>query len=323
MQPSVVKVWNVVNEDEARTIDNNARADKKITASLNADAERRQRAEDSAGYNGSFSSYEDQFAEGIDAEQLEMLTADQNVYGDEFDGNMEGMEGAEGMEGMDGMEMPKAPPPPMPAEPPQPAFDEAQIEQILSDARSQADGILSEARQQAAQLAESAHNEGFNAGYTEGLQQAEQEMAERIDAAMQERREELDNEYQKIVDELEPEMVDTLTRIYEHVLGVEVASMRGIILHLLKTTLSRIDPGESFLIHVSPDDYDDVADERESLQAVITSPSSTFDIVEDPLLNRNECMIETDGGIFDCSLGVEMEELTKKLKLLAYDRRRN
>ena len=70
----------------------------------------------------------------------------------------------------------------------------------------------------------------------------------------------------------------------------------------------------------SEDDYDDVIDEKDSLDACITSPSTTMEIIEDPLLKENECMIESDSGIFDCSLGVELSELSRKLKLLSFDR---
>ena len=130
----------------------------------------------------------------------------------------------------------------------------------------------------------------------------------------------MEAEYQQIVDGLEPEMVDVLTQIYEHVFGVELRDDKGIILHLLKTTLSRIEPGNDLIVHVSSDDYDDVLDERANLEACITSPNTTMEIIEDPLLKENECMIESDSGIFDCSLGVELSELSRKLKLLSFDR---
>nr|MCR4756592.1 hypothetical protein [Butyrivibrio sp.] len=132
----------------------------------------------------------------------------------------------------------------------------------------------------------------------------------------------LEKEYQQLVDELEPEMVDTLTQIYEHVFGIELREDKAIILHLLKSTLSRIEPGNDLIVHVSSDDYDEVIDERDSLDACITSPNTTMEIIEDPLLKENECMIESDSGVFDCSLGVELSEISRKLKLLSFDRKK-
>ena len=75
-------------------------------------------------------------------------------------------------------------------------------------------------------------------------------------------------------------------------------------------------------MHISSDDYDDIMEEKETLDACITSPNTTMEIIEDPLLKENECMIESDSGVFDCSLGVELSEITRKLKLLSFDRKR-
>jgi len=56
--------------------------------------------------------------------------------------------------------------------------------------------------------------------------------------------------------------------------------------------------------------------QKDELVAALTNPDANLEIVEDPTLNENECIIETDGGIFDCSVGVELEELSRKLKTL-------
>lgn len=48
------------------------------------------------------------------------------------------------------------------------------------------------------------------------------------------------------------------------------------------------------------------------------SANSNVEIIEDMTLAKNECMIETDSGIYDCGLGTQLEELRKKLMLLAW-----
>ena len=233
--------------------------------------------------------FEEDFVPGIDMEQLTQLTEDQ--------GMMEPF--------------------------PDPQFDmeamQAEIDLKLQQAQEQADAIIQDAQQQAdaiiSQAQEEGHRQGYEAGYQEGVAAAES-----LKAEIEQQRGDLEAEYQQIVDGIEPEMVDVLTQIYEHVLGIELRENKGIILHLLKTTLSRIEPGNNLIVHVSSDDYDDVIDERASLEACITSPSTTMEIIEDPLLKENECMIESDSGIFDCSLGVELSELSRKLKMLSFDR---
>ena len=43
----------------------------------------------------------------------------------------------------------------------------------------------------------------------------------------------------------------------------------------------------------------------------------SLDIVLDPLLNDSQCMVETDGGLFDCSMDTEMRNLIKEIKALS------
>ena len=222
------------------------------------------------------------FVPGIGLEQIDQLTQDQNMLGSFPDPQFD-MEAQQAQE---------------------------QAEMIINDAQQQAENIRSQAMEQGRQ-------QGYETGYQEGLAAVEQIKQETL-----QKQEELDKEYQQIVDELEPEMVDVLTQIYEHVFGVDMREDKGIILHLLKNTLSRIEPGNNLIVHISPDDYDDVMEEKDSIDACITSPSTTMEIIEDPLLKKNECMIESDSGVFDCSLGVELSELTRKLKLLSFDRKK-
>lgn len=279
-----------VNYDNSDTfvIDSNELANQKIEAFQELELKKQRELEPT---NEDFleNNLEEDFVPGIDMEQLSQLTEDQ--------GMMEPF--------------------------PDPQFDmeamQAEIDLKLQQAQEQADAIIQDAQEQAnaliSQAQEEGHRQGYEAGYQEGVAAAES-----LKAEIEQQRGDLEAEYQQIVDGIEPEMVDVLTQIYEHVLGIELREDKGIILHLLKTTLSRIEPGNNLIVHVSSDDYDDVIDERASLEACITSPSTTMEIIEDPLLKENECMIESDSGIFDCSLGVELSELSRKLKLLSFDR---
>lgn len=280
------------DESDARIIDNNELANKKIEEFQEQEL-KRQRAmmaeDEGLPPEGDENS---DFSPGIDMEQLDQLTEDQSILG-------------------------------APNEDPQ--FDmeamQAEIDFKLQQASEQAEAIINDAQNQAEGIKQGAieqgHQEGYDAGYQEGMAAVES-----LKADIEAQREGLEKEYQMLVDELEPEMVDVLTQIYEHVLGIELRDDKGIILHLLKSTLSRIEPGNDLIVHVSSDDYDEVMDEKEALNACVTSPNTTMEIIEDPLLKENECMIESDSGVFDCSLGVELSEISRKLKLLSFDRKK-
>ena len=45
--------------------------------------------------------------------------------------------------------------------------------------------------------------------------------------------------------------------------------------------------------------------------------NGSLEIVKDATLERNQCLIETDGGIFDCSLDVQLENLIMDVKALS------
>lgn len=275
---------------EARIIDSNELANKKIEAYQEQEL-KKQRAEMSFDEGFPEGEAGDDFIPGIQMEQLNQLTEDQSMLEPVSD----------------------------------PQFDmealQAEMDLKIQQAQEQADKIVQQAMQQAdnirAQAMDQGRQEGYDAGYQQGYMEA-QAVKDEIEA----QRGDLEKEYQQIVDELEPEMVDVLTQIYEHVFNIELREDKGIILHLLKSTLTRIEPGNDLIVHVSSDDYDDIMDEKDTLNACITSPNTTMEIIEDPLLKENECMIESDSGVFDCSLGVELSELSRKLKLLSFDRKK-
>lgn len=278
------------DQSDARIIDNNDLSNRKIEAYQERELKRqRTRMMQEEGYEEG-EGVED-FVPGIGLEQIDQLTQDQNMLGSFPDPQFD----MEAMQAEIDLKLQQA---------------QEQAEMIINDAQQQAENIRSQAMEQGRQ-------QGYETGYQEGLAAVEQIKQETL-----QKQEELDKEYQQIVDELEPEMVDVLTQIYEHVFGVDMREDKGIILHLLKNTLSRIEPGNNLIVHISPDDYDDVMEEKDSIDTCITSPSTTMEIIEDPLLKKNECMIESDSGVFDCSLGVELSELTRKLKLLSFDRKK-
>ena len=200
---------------------------------------------------------------------------------------------------------------------------QAQIDEQIRMAEEQAQQIVAAANEEADQIRAQAEEEGRNAGYEAGFSQGSQE-AEQLkadaEAEIAEEKEKMQADFQQLVNSIEPDMVDTLTNIYEHVFNVDLRENKDIILHLLKTTLSKMESGKDIILHVSSDDFDLVTDEKPALEEAMGSPNSTLEIIEDPLLQENECILESEGGVFDCSLGVELSELARKLKLLSFDR---
>ncbi len=280
--------WVLLDQSDARVIDNNELSEQKIQSSVSALKKKRKAEKQIKAGNETPA---DSFSEGINAEQIEQLTEpredpDEDEISEEEHNKVS-----------------------------------LEIEAELENARAQAQEIIDHANAEAAEVEENARQSGDSRGYEEGLARAQAEAAE-LNSSIEERRALLEEDFKKQTDLLEPEMVDALTRIYEHVFDVDLKSDKSIILHLLQNALSKISPDQGYIVHISTDDYDTVSAEKENLMADMGNPNATIELIEDSMLKENECVIETNAGVFDCSLGVELEELSRKLRLLSFERRK-
>ena len=205
-----------------------------------------------------------------------------------------------------------------------------QAMQEIEDMRSQALAEIEEARVQIIEEAKKAgYQEGFSQGKKEGYDRGHAEglnsVAKEREEALQEislRTAQMDEEYQKKMDELEPQFIETLTGIYEHIFHVSLKNSRDLVVYLIANTMRNLEGNSGYLVHVSKEDYPFVSMQKKELIKGTGIPLEAFDILEDATLGRSECMIETGNGVFDCSLGTQLEALNEELKLLSYEPRK-
>ncbi len=197
----------------------------------------------------------------------------------------------------------------------------ADAESLLSLAREEAESLLAQAREEAAALTaqamadatalrKAAKDEGFQQGWSQALSQAREQ-----EEALEIRAKELEEEYRQRHERLEPALVAAITGIYEQVFKVDLASYKEVLLYLLSQTLRKADGARRIFVHISPEDFSYVQMQKKQLPGA----GQQVEIVEDLLLGKGQCMIETEGGIFDCGLGTQLEELSRKLQLLSYE----
>lgn len=205
-----------------------------------------------------------------------------------------------------------------------------QAMQEIEDMRSQALAEIEEARVQIIEEAKKAgYQEGFSQGKKEGYDRGHAEglnsVAKEREEALQEislRTAQMDEEYQKKMDELEPQFIETLTGIYEHIFHVSLKNSRDLVVYLIANTMRNLEGNNGYLVHVSKEDYPFVSMQKKELIKGTGIPLEAIDILEDATLGRSECMIETGNGVFDCSLGTQLEALNEELKLLSYEPRK-
>lgn len=194
----------------------------------------------------------------------------------------------------------------------------AQAEEILEDAKARADRMMQDAQEQAENLKRTAAEEGRMSGYREGKERADAE-AEGQRRQLKAKEAQLEADYQSAIDQIEPQLVEAITGIYEHIFHVELQSYRDILIHLIASTLHKAEGSKVFLVHVSREDYSFVSMQKKQLQAGLGGNGVTLEIIEDATIDKDACMIETEGGIFDCGLGTQLTQLRQKLRLLSYN----
>ncbi len=196
---------------------------------------------------------------------------------------------------------------------------EAEAERIVAEARAQALEIETQARHDAEVQKTSAAEEGMKQGYDEGYARGMAE-ADGLKQELADRRRQLEAEFDALLEDLEPRFIETITDVYSHIFGVDLSDNRDILVHLIDATLRKVESSKTFIVHVSTEDYPYVNMQKQTLMEGAAAGRGLIEIIEDIALAKGDCLIETDGGIFDCGLGTQLEELTKKLRLLSYEK---
>lgn len=183
---------------------------------------------------------------------------------------------------------------------------QAQIKQLKENAQAEIDDLRERALQEASE-------KGYQDGYQQGMNEV---AALREECAAKERQ--LEQDYLSKMKELEPEFVRNLTQIYEHIFNVDLSDYHQLVVSLLTDAMQRVDASGNMIVHVAKEDYPQVSSAKAEILEKTGTPKERVEIVSDMTLAPSQCMIETESGVYDCSLGTELSELSKKLRLLSY-----
>lgn len=191
-----------------------------------------------------------------------------------------------------------------------------QGEDIIAEARKQAADILANAEEEAKKTCDTLYEEACQKGYKEGYEKGK--------AAIEETKKELDiliekqkADYQKQIEALEPEFVKLICSYIEKITGIIIEDKKEVILHLIHNAFIHGDKSKNYTIKTSKDDYDFVLSKKEVLYELVME-GSVIDVVMDKDLNKNQCFIETDNRVMNCSLDMELNGLIEDLRILSH-----
>lgn len=189
-------------------------------------------------------------------------------------------------------------------------------EKILEDARKEAEAVIAEANEQAEAVKEMARAEGKTVGMEEGRAEAAAELEQMRQNLQQEYQEKL-LELEEQEQNLEPAFADLVVSLVKKLTGVVCEDKKDVIFYLIGSSMRNMERTSRVILRVSKQDIARVSAKKSTLR-MLAKDVSEFDIVEDESLTENQCIIETDNKIIDCSLDAQLQNLEEHVKLLVY-----
>lgn len=188
-------------------------------------------------------------------------------------------------------------------------------DEIIARANEEASAIINRAREEADILKQESADSGREQGYKEGYNKGTQEF-EALKKELEEEKIRLKQEYDEQVLKIEPVLVDTILKVFEKVTYVLSEDNKDLVLNLVNSVLTKSEVSKEFLIKVSSYDYDNLVSNREKIYGAV-SKKVQIEIIEEASFEKNQCVIESDSGIYDCSLDVQMNNLIETIRAIS------
>ncbi len=198
------------------------------------------------------------------------------------------------------------------------ALAKEEAQDIVSKAHDEAQQLRADAFDEIEKLKAQAEEEGYQAGYNRAWETLSAEF-EKKESELQQKEQHLQIHYQQkeemLIHEVEGKMVDILCQLIPSVTGVVVDNDKDVLLYMINQAMQGLDNSKHFVIRVSGHDYATLMERKDEVYGA-RNPSVNIEIFEDAKLDALQCMIETDHGVVDVSLDVQLENLNKALRLM-------
>ncbi len=196
-----------------------------------------------------------------------------------------------------------------------------EADEIVNKAHDEAEQLRAQAYDESEQIKQSAQEEGYQKGYQEALAAAQEEIARQQDALQQQQ---LDFETEiratkdNLMKETETKMVEILCEMISNVTGIMLDDYQSVLFYMVNHAMEDMDDSKNFVIKVSSEDYKEIVSQKENIYGA-QNPNISIEIFEDTKLEPLQCLIETDNGIVNLSLDVQLKNLKTALKLMIKD----
>lgn len=197
------------------------------------------------------------------------------------------------------------------------ALDKAKL--LRDDAVLKASQIISDAKNEAESIRQQAYEEGYNQGLSDGNMEAMRRGDEYL-AGIQRQQDEIIAKEKEQLDaalaESKTKLVDFNCKIIEKITGILLDEYKPVMLHMINDALRDAETSKYYIIKVSEGNYAYVSDNSERL-AGASNPGISIDVYGDAGLRDDQCIIETENGLIDLSLDVQIKNLVLAIKMLS------
>jgi len=179
----------------------------------------------------------------------------------------------------------------------------------LRHANDEVELILRQGRLKAAEIEKEAYEKGFSEGERAGRETGEK-MVEAVLKQYTRTLEELKGLRRNLLTSSEREVVRLSLEVAKKVVKREACVDEELILALVRVALSRLADQSVMTVRVNPKDCQSILHHRES-PGHRDSWHDGIKLVEDPLITRGGCLIETESGLIDARVEEQFREIEK------------
>ncbi len=207
----------------------------------------------------------------------------------------------------------------------EPVDPQITAEAMIEDAKAEAERILASAKAEALKIADDAHKEAemlFEQKKVEGYNTGASQLKSEIEAERADIQEELARYKQQLLEEhdskmqtMEADIVDAMITVFNRVFDIQFDNKKKILLHLINNTLMNVEVGKEFHIRVSEANYKFIESHIGDIKEKIGN-DIVVEIVNDMTLGPEDCVIETEFGVFNCGIDMELANLEKDIRSL-------
>lgn len=203
-------------------------------------------------------------------------------------------------------------------------FAVIQAEQIVQDAKQQAEKLAAERLRQAEEeiekVKQEAKSEGYRQGYTEGLKQARLESKARLDEQLQKQAQEIAGYLEKatkareeLIQQTKNELCDLSIAIAEKVIHISLKSSTEVIARMIQVATEKMKRREWVHIYVGGCDSAALAEITPELTIALASISNHIKIIPMSDDESGTCIIETPNEIIDASASTQLQNVKELL----------